>query len=342
MKAIIIKDFGDTDVLEVVNDFPEPEVGPNDVLVEIKARSLNRIEIVVRNGYPGIPVQLPHIPGPDGAGIIKKTGTDVKDIKEGDRVVVYPVVIENEDEFTERGDAFLSPLWKYVGLQKQGTYAELVAIPETSVVKIPDNIDFAEASTLPTAGLTAYHGVKNVGKLKEGEYFLIWGATGGVGTFAIQIAKLLGGNVIAVTSKPDKVSKLKELGADHVIDSSSEDVMEKVKEITDGKGLDMVLDYVGPATFDTSFNMLKKGGRILLCGQLTGRETMFSIHMTYFKHISILGFYLGSREEMKEFIQLVSDGKVKPVIFDKMPMEKIKEAHNILENSDHFGKIVIE
>lgn len=342
MKAVVINEFGGIDKLDLVNDFPVPEVGENDVLIELKARSLNRIEVVVRNGYPGIPVELPHIPGPDGAGIIKEVGSNVKDFKPGDRVVVYPVVLEGEDEFTQRGDAFLSPQWKYVGLQKKGTYAEYVALPYTSLAKIPDNIPFAEASTLPTAGLTAYHGIKNVAELKQGQTLVIWGATGGVGTFGIQIAKLLGANVIAITSKSGKVQKLKDLGADHVIDSSSEDVPERVKEITGGKGVDVVLDYVGPATFDISFNLLKKGGKLLLCGQLTGRETMFSIHMTYFKHISILGFYLGSMEEMKEFIDLVAQGKVKPVIFEKMPMERIREAHQMLESSDHFGKIVVE
>lgn len=259
MKAVVIKDFGGVDKLDLVEDFPMPEVGDNDVLIELKARSLNRIEVVVRNGYPGIPVELPHIPGPDGAGVVKEVGSNVKDFKPGDRVVVYPVVIEAEDEFTQRGDAFLSPQWKYVGLQKKGTYAEYVSLPYNSVAKIPDSIPFAEASTLPTAGLTAYHGIKNVAELKAGQTLVIWGATGGVGTFGIQIAKLLGANVIAITSKENKVDKLKELGADHVINSSSEDVLEKVKEITDGRGVDVVLDYVGPATFDNSFNMLKKG-----------------------------------------------------------------------------------
>lgn len=341
MKAVIINKHGGPEALEYAENFPEPQITDNEVLVNIKARSLNRIEIVARNGYPGIGIPLPHILGPDGAGVVVKTGKSVKELKEGDRVVVYPVIIETEDEFTQSGKSFLSPAWKYVGLHRKGTYAEYIALPQSSLVKIPDNLSFEIASSLPTAGLTAYHGIKNVGQLKEGESFFIWGATGGVGTFAVQIAKSMGAKVIAATSKGDKVEKLYALGADHVINSASENVHEKVKEYTNGKGIDLILDYVGPATFPQSFEMVKKGGRIMLCGQLTGRETTLNIHMTYFRHISILGFYLGSRGEMTEFIAMAAEGKIQSVINNTLELKEMQKAHRLLESSEHFGKIVV-
>ena len=341
MKAVIINKHGGPEVLEYVGDFPDPNVGDNEVLVSIKARSLNRIEIVARNGYPGLNINLPHVLGPDGSGEVVTTGKNVKLLKRGDRVVVYPVIVPEEDEFTEKGLDFMSPSWKYVGLHTHGTYAEYVSLPQECLVKIPDTLDFISASSLPTAGLTAYHGLKNVASLSAGDTFFVWGATGGVGVFAIQIAKHLGAKVVAATSKESKKQKLYDIGADFVVNSESDDVAAKVKEFTGGRGVDVVLDYVGPATFQKSFDMLKKGGKILLCGQLTGRETNFSIHMTYFKHISILGFYLGAKQEMEEFVHLVSAGKIKPIIHDTMKLKDMQSAHRIMEKSEHFGKIVI-
>lgn len=248
-----------------------------------------------------------------------------------------------EDEFTRKGKASLSPSWKYLGMHLPGSYAEYAAIPESSLIKLPDNVSFEDAACLPIAGLTAYHAVKNVGNLQKDETFFIWGGTSGLGNIAIQIAKSLGAKVFATAGTKEKIDFLKTSGIENVFNHYEEkDIADKVLKITNGLGVDVVLDYIGPATHNQSFNMLKRGGKLLWCGIMTGREAVVSIHMTYLKHLSLLGLYLGEKAELEKLLELVSTGTLKPHIGVTMDLKDAAKAHTLLEQGNVIGKVVLK
>ncbi len=337
---MIIPKHGGRDVLTYVTDFEAPEPDRGEVIVKVGATGVNRIDLLVRGGYPGVEIPLPHIPGGDIAGVIEKTGEGVEGIEPGMRVVVYPVISCGVCALCREQKQNLCLGWRYFGLHVHGGYAEYVAVPADNLVPLPEGISFEEAVEIPVAGLTAYHALKSVGNLKPGETFFIWGGSGGMGTIAIQIAKHLGATVIATANSDEKLEAMKKLGADHVFNRETDDIPEEVKKIAPA-GIDLAIDYVGPETFPKSFNMLKKGGTLLLCGIITGRETQLSIHMTYLRHISIRGLYLGTLDEMKELTELVASGAVKPTISAVLPLADAAEAHRRMESGEHFGKLVL-
>lgn len=341
MRAITIPRHGERDVLTYTSDFPKPTPAAGEVLVRIASTGLNQVDIVVRRGYPGLTIALPHIPGGDIAGTVESVGEGVDKALKGSRVVVYPLISCNDCQLCREGKPNLCLNWKYFGMHLKGGYAEYIAIPAENAFPLPESITWAEAVGLPVAGLTAYHGLKNVGRLKEGETFFIWGGTGGLGTIAIQIAKQLGATVIATGNSPEKLGVMRSLGADYVFNRTTDNIPAEVAKIFPA-GIDVILDYVGPETFPKSFQMAKKGGRILLCGIITGREiSPFSLHMTYLRHLSVQGLYLGSRQEFAEIIQLTDKGKVKPCTGAIFPLEEAKEATRLLEERNFIGKIAL-
>jgi NADPH2:quinone reductase len=342
MKAVILQENGGVDKLIYTEDFPLPEIKPNEVLVNVKATSVNRADIVIRNGYPGLSLNFPHILGGDIAGVITKAGSDVKGFKEGDRVVSWSIISEADDEWSRKGKAGQSLSWQYFGMHRRGSYAEYTAVPVSSLIHLPDNVSFEDAACLPVAGLTAYHAVKTVGGLQKDDSFFIWGGTSGVGTIAIQIAKSIGAQVFATAGFPHKLDYLKDSGADHIFNHrSGEAIDNKVLEITGGKGIDVILDYVGPEAFPKNFKMVKKGGKILFCGILTGREGMVNFHQMYLRHISLLGLYLGEKRELEALVNLVSDGKVKPHIGARLELKDAAKGHQMMTEGKVIGKIVL-
>ncbi len=343
MKAIIINENGGSDKLIYKSDFLVPEIKPNEVLVNIKATTVNRADLVIRGGYPGLSLKFPHIPGGDISGIIEKTGSEVKSFKPGDRVAAWSIVSEADDDWSKRGKAGQSPAWQYFGMHRAGSYAEFTPVPESSLVKLPDNVSFEDAACLPVAGLTAYHAVKTVGGLQKGDTFFIWGGTSGLGIIAIQIANFIGAEVFATAGYPHKIDYLKQMGVDHIFNHRDGSAVEdEVLKITGGKGIDVVLDYVGPEAFPKNFKMVKKGGKILFCGILTGREATVSLHQTYLRHISLLGLYLGEKNELEELIKLVSEGKVKPHIGETLELKDAAKAHDMIAKGEVIGKIVMK
>lgn len=340
MKAIVLYEHGGLDKLTYKTDFPEPAIGPDDVLVNVKATGVNRVDLVVRSGYPGITIPMPHIPGGDIAGVVAKIGPGVKGFSEGDRVVAWPLIACGTCALCKEGKENLCLNWKYFGMHRHGGYAEYVAVPAASLLKLPDQVSFEQAVTLGIAGLTAYHGIHSVGELKKGEVFMIWGGSGGVGTIAVQLAKLAGATVIATAGKDEKLSAVKKLGADHVFNHHKEDVQAEVMKLFP-VGVDMIIDYVGPATFAKSHAMLKKGGRMLLCGILTGRETTLSIHLTYLRHLSIKGLYLGTKDEMRELISLTAQKKINPLVGKSFPLVDAARAQEMMASGENLGKLVL-
>lgn len=342
MKAVILNENGGTDKLIYTEQHPEPEIKPNELLVNIKATSINRADLVIRGGYPGLSLKFPHILGGDIAGVVSRTGSEVKGFKEGDRVISWSIVSEADDDWSRRGKAGQSPAWQYFGMHRAGSYAEYAGVPESSLIKLPDNVSFEEAACLPVAGLTAYHAVKTVGEVQKGDKFFIWGGTSGLGIVAIQLAKSLGAEVFATAGYPHKIDHLKKMGVDHIFnhrDGSAID--DEVLQITGGNGIDVILDYVGPEAFPKNFKMVKKGGKILFCGILTGREAMVSLHQTYLRHISLLGLYLGEKSELEELVKLVSEGKIKPHIGAELELKDAAKAHEMMAKGEVIGKIVL-
>lgn len=343
MKAVILKENGGTDKLIYTQEQPVPEIKPNEVLVNVKATTVNRADIVIRNGYPGLSLKFPHIPGGDITGVVAETGNDVKHFKEGDRVLAWSIVSESNDEWARKGKAGQSLSWQYFGMHRHGSYAEFTAVPESSLIKLPENVSFEEAACLPVAGLTAYHAVVTVGAMCPGDSLFLWGGTSGVGSIAIQLAKNIGAEVFATAGYEHKLKHLKQMGVDHIYNHrNGSNIDEEVLSATNGRGIDVVLDYVGPEAFPKNFRMVKKGGKILFCGILTGREAMVSLHQTYLRHISLLGLYLGEKRELEELVKLVSLGKVKPQIGEVIELKDAAKGHQLMEEGKVIGKIVLK
>ena len=340
MKAAYYESNGNLEVIKFSEDFPKPEINNNEVLVKVKASSINMIDTVMRNGYPGLQISFPHIPGGDISGEVVEVGSKVKDFKEGDRIVSFPIVLSDKQNPKFEDNPQLNFGWKFFGMHLPGGYAEYVAIPETALYKLPDNVSYEKASTLPTAGLTAIHAIDTVANLKKGDTFLVWGGSGGVGTFAIQLAKERGATVITTTSTEEKAQKLKEIGADYVYMRDDENIVEKIKENFPG-GLDVVLDYVGPTTFDKSFSLLRNDGQILFCGMITGREVNLNIQQMYFRHLNVRGLFLGNPKNMLDLIKLLADGKIDPYVDSVYDISNAKEAQKHFESGNYIGKIVL-
>jgi NADPH:quinone reductase-like Zn-dependent oxidoreductase len=342
MKAIILNENGAADKLIYTTDFPVPEIMPDETLVNIKATSINRADLVIRNGYPGLSLNFPHIPGGDITGIVEKTGSGVNDFKPGDRVISWPIVACGKCEWCKKGRGGLCFNWKYFGMHRKGSYAEYAAVPSSSLIKLPDNVSFEDAACLPVAGLTAYHALGSVGELKKDETFFIWGGASGLGMIAVQIAKNIGAKVIATAGTKEKINKLEEFGVDYIFNHRTDDkISEKVLEITGKLGIDVVLDFIGPVTHPQSFQMVKKGGKILWCGIMTGREAPISIHQTYLRHLSLLGLYLGEKEELVKLVDLVSQGKVKPYIGETLELKDAAKGHVLIAEGKITGKLVL-
>ena len=341
MKAMVLAEHGGVEKLVYQEDYPEPLLRKSDVLVRIRATTVNRIDFFVRQGYPGVQIKFPHIPGADIAGTVEEVGPSVKKFRKGDRVLAWPLIACGACELCRQGRRGLCLQWEYFGLHVDGSYAEFVSVPEESLIPLPKGISFEEAATLPVAGLTAYHALVTVGQVRKGETVLIWGGSGGLGTFSVQVAHILGTRVIATVGKEEKRKRVEDLGADLVLNHHTDDVVAAVREFTRGNGVDLVLDSVGAETFPKGFQLLKKGGRLLLCGKLTGMDVPLSVHQTYLRHVSILGLYLGEKHELEALLGWLQDGKIKPVIDRRFKLKDAAQAHRVMASGTHIGKLVL-
>lgn len=334
MHAALFSVHGDSSVL-VDAEVPRPEPGAGEVLVRVAATSVNRADTVIRRGYPGLSIPLPHVLGGDIAGTVDTLGPGVSGWTAGDRVVCYPMVLEGGYS----GDDFWRVGWQYFGMHRWGSYAELVRVPASCLVPLPPHVSFEAAACLPVAGLTAEHAL-NVGQIGRGSTLFFWGGSGGLGTLLVQLAKARGARVITTVGSPAKRAMVEALGADLVIDRSAADVMAEVRSAAP-QGVDAVLDFVGPATFDASFALLRKGGSLLWCGMVTGREVTVNVQATYLKHASIRGFYLGSMSEMRAVVASLAAGTLHPVIHARMTLSDAPRAHDLVERGEVVGKVVL-
>jgi NADPH:quinone reductase-like Zn-dependent oxidoreductase len=311
MKAIRIHEDGGPEVLRY-EDAPDPEPAPGEVLVELRAASLNHLDLWIRKGLPSVP--KPRILGADGAGLV-----------DGKRVVINPG-IEHGDKIT------------VVGEHMDGTHAELIAVPEGNVYPIPDELSFEEAAAFPLVFETAYRMLVTRAALKEGEWVLVWGVGGGLASAANLIARALGARTIVTSSSDDKLARV---DADAKVNHASADVVETVKEATEGRGADVVVESVGDATWQRSLQAAAQRGRITVCGATSGPNPPAALHRIWWKQLSVLGSTMGTKDDFEGVYELVTSGRVKPIVDAVFPLSDARAAHERMEAGEQLGKIVL-
>lgn len=340
MNAIVFSQHGGPHVLRYT-EVAEPQIGPSEVLVRVRACALNHLDLWVRKGLPGISIPLPHIPGSDIAGEVAKVGEKVTRVRVGERVLLSPGISCGQCQQCLAGEDNLCRSYTLFGYMVNGGCAEYVKSPAVNVIPIPANLTFEEAAAIPLAFLTAWHMLITRARLKPAEDVLILAAGSGVGSAAIQIAKVTGARVIATAGSEEKALRAKEFGVDDVLLHNKGDFSKAVRELTNRRGVDVVLEHVGEATWEESIRSLAAGGRLVTCGATTGNEGKIDIRYLFSRNISILGSYLGSKAELYSVLELVGRGLLKPVIDRVMPLEHAAEAHARLERREQFGKIVL-
>lgn len=341
MKTVLFHIHGVAEVLEYT-DFPTPEPGPGQVLVHLEAAALNRLDIWVRNGWPGIKLEYPHIPGADGAGQVAAVGEGVTQWKTGDRVVINPNLGCGVCAACLAGFDNRCRDWHLLGETMRGTYAEYVALPAANLYPMPESFDPHTAAAAALVYLTAWHSLITRGGLKAGESVLVVGASGGVNTASIQIAKLAGAEVYVVGSGPKKLKLAESLGADHLIDRSQDENWPKVVfNLTSKRGVDIVVDNIG-TTFPLSFRAAAKGGRILTVGNSGGLKFEIDNRFLFGKHLSVIGSSMGTKTDFASVMELVFAGKLKPVLDRSYPLAEARAAQERLERGEQMGKITLE
>ena len=333
-------DHGGPEVL-AYSDFPTPEVDPDQVLVKLAAAALNRMDLWVRAGWPGIRLAYPHILGADGAGEIVAVGERVTGVGVGDRVVINSNLSCGACDRCLAGQDNMCRRWHLLGETIRGTYAEFVAVPGRNAVPIPDELSYVDAAAAALVFHTAWHSLITRGQVRAGESVLIVGASGGVNTASLQIAKLVGATVYVVGSSQEKLALAESLGADHLIDRSQMDNWAKtIYQLTAKDGVDVVVDNVG-TTFPLSFRAVKKGGRILTVGNTGGPTFQIDNRYIFGKHISVIGSTMGTHRDFREVMALIFEGRLKPVVDRSYPLAEVKEAHARLEAGEQKGKITL-
>jgi NADPH:quinone reductase-like Zn-dependent oxidoreductase len=316
MLAVRIHEDGGPEVLQL-EEVPDPVAGPGEVLVRLRASALNHLDVWIRRGLPSVP--KPRILGADGAGIRVDTG---------ERVVINPGV--------EAGLTI-----HVIGEHGDGTNAQLIAVPTTNVYPIPDDLSFEEAAAFPLVFETAYRMLVTRAALQEGEWVLLWGIGSGVSTAGLAIARALGARTIVTSSSDAKLARARELGADVAVNHATGDVIDAVKEATEGRGADVVVEHVGDATWRKSLDAAAYGGRIAVCGATTGPNPPAALHRIWWKQLSILGSTMGRKDDFEGAYRLIADGRARPVVDEVLPLAEIRSAHARLEAGEQLGKIVL-
>jgi NADPH:quinone reductase-like Zn-dependent oxidoreductase len=341
MKAIVFQEHGEPEVLKYT-DAPDPVVRANEVLVRVKACALNHLDIWVRRGIPGVPFPLPHIPGSDVAGEIAAIGADVSTVKVGQKVVLAPGVSCEKCAACVSGQDNRCRQFTNLGYMIDGGCAEFVRAPEVNCLPYPENLSFEEAASIPLVFQTAWHMLFTRAKLQPGEDVLILGAGSGVGSAAIQVAKFFGARIIATAGSEEKLQKAKELGADQLINHKTQKIRDEVRRITGKRGVDVVFEHVGTATWDESIASLAPSGRLVTCGATTGYDAKIDLRFLFSRQLSLLGSYMGTKSELQTVMKLVAAGRLKTVVDRVFPLAEAAAAHAYLESSSQFGKVVLK
>jgi NADPH:quinone reductase-like Zn-dependent oxidoreductase len=338
MKAVRIHQFGGPEVL-TYEDVPDAKPRKDQVLIRVRACSMNHLDIFVRGGLPG--VNLPHIMGSDVAGEIVELGEYVTDLKVGQRVLIAPMHFCNHCAKCVAGLQNQCRYFTVIGNGVDGGNCELFAAARVNVIPIPDTLDFNQAASVPLVFVTAWHMLTGRAAIRPGQTVLVLGANSGVGIAAIQIAKLFHARVIATAGDDRKIERARELGADFVINHYQQKISQEVRKITNSEGADIVIEHVGKATWEESVRSLKAGGTLVTCGATTGPKVDLDLRFLFSRQLALLGSYMGTMSELHEVLGHVFAGRLKPIIDRTFPLKEIRAAHEYLEKSQMFGKIVL-
>jgi NADPH:quinone reductase-like Zn-dependent oxidoreductase len=340
MKAIQFQQHGGPEVLKYV-EVADPVIRPDQVLVRVRACALNRLDLWVRQGLPNVPIPLPHIPGSDVAGEIAQVGSEVTTVRAGQKVVLVPGVTCGKCAACLAGLDNRCRQFTNLGYMIDGGCAEFVRVPEVNCLPYPQNLSFEEAAAVPLVFQTAWHMLVVRAELQPGEDVLILGAGSGVGVAAIQIAKFFGAQVIATAGSDEKLVKARELGADHTINHKSQKIRDEVRRITGKRGVDVVFEHVGTATWDDSLASLAASGRLVTCGATTGYDAKVDLRFLFTRQLSLLGSYMGTKNDLRTLMKLVAGGRLKPIVDRVFALAQAAAAHAYLESGAQFGKVVL-
>jgi alcohol dehydrogenase len=324
MRAIVIREHGGREKLQLDETVPKPQAGPGQAVVRVHACGLNHLDVFVRRGMPGKRTPLPFISGGDIAGTVAEVGAGAGGVAVGQRVLVDPAI---------DGGA--------IGEDAPGGLAEYALVPAANLIPLPDEVSYDEAAALPIAYGTAWRMLLTRGAVRAGEHVLILGAAGGVGTACVQIAKMMGCTVYAAASRQDKLGKLRDLGADHLINYRDVEFDREVWRLTAKRGVDVVVDYTGADTWPRSLRSLRKGGRLLTCGATTGFEAQTDLRYVWARELTILGSDGWTRADLEALLSAVRAGRIRPVIDRVLPLAQTAEGHRLLEDREVVGKVII-
>jgi len=341
MKAVVFKKHGTTAELEEVY-VPMPEIGKKDVLVKVKACALNHLDLWVLAGMPGVKVSMPHILGSDIAGEVVEKGKKARGIPLHKPVIVAPGISCGKCAYCKSGWDSLCAKYEIVGFQNNGGYAEYVKVPARNILPVPGNLGMESWAAVPLAFLTAWHILVTRAAIQKKETVLIQSGGSGIGSAAIQIAKLLGARVITTVGSEEKVKRAKALGADAVINYKLRDFHTEVMHLTQGEGVDVLFEHIGGATFTKSVLCLKKKGRIVACGATAGRTVSFDLRYLFTHQLSVMGSYMGGIPELQRIVRRIQDGRLRPVIDQVFPLREARQALNRMIARENFGKIILK
>lgn len=339
MLSIRIHRHGGPEVLQI-DDVPEPSPGPHEVFVQTKATSLNHMDVWVRSGIPGIG-KLPLVLGCDASGVVESVGSDVTGFKLGDRVLLFPLFSCGHCAACLSGRVSLCREFKIPGEHVDGTHREYFCAPETHLIKLDGRVPFETAAAFPLTYITAWHMLVANGKIAANQDVLVIAAGSGVGSAAVQIAKHFGCRVIATAGGKEKMELSRALGADATVDHYAESISKRVKEFTGGKGVEVIFEHVGEKVWDECLKSLAWGGRLVTCGATSGPHVKMDLRHIFIKQQRIIGSTMGTKAELEEIHRLVADGSLKPVVAKTFPYTEVRDAHEYLEKSKGFGKVIL-
>lgn len=340
MKAVFFERFGGPEVL-THGDRPDPVAGPGEALVRVRACAINHLDLWVRNGLPSLDPEMPHILGNEIVGEIVAIGPGVQHVAPGQRTLVNPTLSCGVCVACANGDDNLCRFYDVIGRRRNGGYAELVSVPAANCFPYPENLKWEEAAAVPLVFLTAWHMLVTRARVMPGEDVLVIGAGSGVGSAAIQVARLFGARVIATASGADKLARARQLGAHEVIDHASESIAQRARQLTGKKGVEIVVEHVGGGVFEAGVEALARNGRLVTCGATAGGRVELDLNRLFGRHLTLLGSWMGRRVELHEVLKHVGNGALKPVVDSVRPLAEARQAHERIEKRQHFGKLVL-
>lgn len=341
MKAVVIRRHGGPEVLSH-EDVAEPAAGPGRVRVRVRACALNHLDLWTRRGLPGRTVPFPHILGNDIAGEIDAVGDGVDGLAAGQRVMLSPGTSCGRCRMCLAGEDNSCRAYRILGYQIAGGYAEQVTAPAANVIPLPDGIPFEQAAAFPLVFLTAWRMLVTRARVALGDDVLVWAAGSGVGMAAVQVAKLFGARVIATAGSDAKLEQARAIGADEAVNHHTQDVVETVRRLTGKKGADVVVEHVGQATWERSILALAQRGRLVTCGATTGPNGATELRYVFSKQLDLMGSYMGSKAELLDAARFFFAGRLRPVVHATLPLHEARRAHEVMEASQHFGKLVLQ